>query len=151
MNLNEVVKIVNAGPPVDLNTAGLDGAYVDMANYDHLTALVPLGANAGAATITVEEDADGSGAGTARAFNYRQSTSDGETLGDLTAATSSGVTTGATANTMTVIELKASELTDGKRFVRVRVSDPGAATIGGIIYLLSGGRYVGNTIPAAKA
>lgn len=149
-HLSQVCKIVNAGPPKDINGAGLDGAYVKLDTYGHLTAIVALGVTGAAATITVEKDADGSGAGTAIAFNYRkEDTASGDTLDTLTAATNAGVATSTNDNIFYVIELDAREIGPDYPWVRVRVSDPSQATLCAITYVLSGARYQGDVPPTA--
>lgn len=148
MILSNLCKIINAGPPVDVGTAGLDGVYVSMANYNHLTAIIQLGTTSGAApTVTVEKSATGSGAGTAIAFWLREcvtayNASGGDTyyaaLG-LKLSTGYGITT--TDNVFAIIELDASEL-GGSQYVRVRLSDPGVVNdFGSICYILSEARY----------
>lgn len=148
--LSEVGKIVNAGPPVDINGTGLDGVYVGMAKYGHLTAIVKLGVTGAATTITVEKDADGAGAGTAMAFRYRKEDTDsGDTLDALTAAEASGVVCSTNNNVFYVIELDAAELGEGYPYVRVRLSDPSQATLADITYILSGAAYQQATPPTA--
>jgi hypothetical protein len=150
--LTEVGKIVNAGPPVDINGAGLDGVYANMANYGHLTAIVKLGVTGAATTITVEKDADGSGAGTAIAFRYRKEDTDsGDTLDALTSVAASGVACSTNNNIFYVIELDAAELGEGYPYVRVRLSDPTVATLADITYVLTGARYQQATPPTALA
>ena len=151
MYLSEVCKIINAGPPVDTNTAGLDGAYVSMKDYKHLTAIIQSGVSAGAvSTITVEKDADGSGVGTAIGFNARlcstaYNAAGGDTLAAATAVAATGQAMSTTDNTFVVIELDADELGGAHQWVRVRLSDPGAAQLASIIYILSGPRYAETT------
>jgi hypothetical protein len=148
MILSDICKFVNAGPPVDAGTAGLDGVYVSMANYDHLTAVVQLGTTSGAApTITVEKSATGSGAGTAIAFRLRESVvAYNATGGDgyyaalgYKLSTGYGMTT--TDNVYAVIELDGIEL-GGSQYVRVRLNDPGSVNdYASILYILSEARY----------
>ena len=63
--LSEKVKIVNMGPPVDVNGSGLDGDYVSLKNYKWATIVIQLGVTGAAGKITVEEAkaVDGTGAG----------------------------------------------------------------------------------------
>jgi hypothetical protein len=148
MILSEVAKIINAGPPVDVGTAGLDGVYVSMANYEHLTAIIQLGTTSGAApTVTVEKSATGSGAGTQIAFRLRESVvAYNATGGDAYYAamgyklsTGYGLTT--TDNVFAVIELDGIEL-GGCQYVRVRLSDPGVVNdFGSICYILTEARF----------
>lgn len=151
MYLSEVCKIINAGPPVDTNTAALDGVYVSMKNYKHLTAIIQSGASAGAcSTITVEKDADGAGAGTAIGFKLRvcatgYNAAGGDTLAAAVSVEATGYGMSTTDNTFYAIELDADELGGAHQWVRVRLSDPGASQIASITYILSGPRYAETT------
>lgn len=151
MYLSDILKIINAGPPIDGNGAGLDGVYVNMENYKSFMAIVQLGVTAGTPIITVEKDADGSGAGTAITFYYRSCTtaynaSGGDTLA--ARATSAALTANATNNIFYVIEVDASEIVDYP-YLRVRISDVSSSNLHSIIYILGGVRYEQLNIPEA--
>ena len=147
MYLSEVTKIINAAPPFDANTGGLDGSYVDMKNYKHLTAIIQIGASAGAApAVTVEKSATGSGTGTAIAFKLREcstamTAASGDLLGTLAVRAVGGFGLTTTDNTFAVVELDVGELGVGFNYVRVRLSDPGAACLASMSYVLSGARF----------
>lgn len=148
--LYETHKIINAGPPKDINGTGLDGAYVSLKNYDHLTAIVQFGVTGAACNITVEKDADGSGAGSAITFTYRKEDTDsGETLD--AATTSASLATSTNNNILYVIEVDAAEIGPDYPYIRVRLSDPSVATLANIVYILSGARYQGQSMPTALA
>lgn len=145
-------KIVNGGPPVDINGTGLNGVYVNMALYGHLTAIIQLGVTGAASTVTVQEDADGSGTGTAIGFSYRKEDTDAEdTLDALTAVENTGFATSTNNNVFYVIELDAAALSSGYPWVRVCMSNPGQATLANICYILGGARYPAETPPSALA
>ncbi len=150
--LSEKVKIVNMGPPVDVNGAGLDGAYVSLKNYKWATIVIQLGVTGAAGSITVEEAkaVDGTGA-QAIGFNYRAEETAGEdTLGPLTEATAAnGITTSANDNIFYVIEISAAELSDGYDCIRVRMSDPAAATLVSMCAILSQPRFSQENLPSA--
>ena len=135
--------VVNIAPPIDLNDAAKTCDAFSMANYDHASIIIQLGVTGAASTVTVEECTSAAGAGaTAIAFNYYAETTDsGDTLSAVTAATSAGFDTSANDNVFYVIELDAADLSDGSPWVRVQFSDPGAATLGSAVAILSGGRY----------
>ena len=109
MQLSEIVKIVNGGPPIDINSVGLDGDYVKLSEGAHLSILVQLGVTGGATTLTVEEHTTNSGAGTAIDFDYRmEDTDSGDTLGDITAiGGTGGVACSTNDNVFYVVELDA--------------------------------------------
>jgi len=150
--LSEKVKIVNMGPPVDVNGVGLDGDYVSLKNYKWATIIVQLGVTGAAGKITVEEAkaVDGTGA-QAMGFNYRaEETTGGDTPGVLTETTAvNGITTSTNDNIFYVIEISAAELSDGYDCIRVRMSDPSAATLVSMCAVLSQSRFRQESLPSA--
>jgi hypothetical protein len=155
MFLSELTKIINAGPPQDVNPASLNCAYVNMKNYTHLTAILQMGAGA-PPVIKVEKSANGVGAGTPITFKWRKcnvayGAAGGDTLAALAAATggAAGEAMGATDNSFAVIELEASELLPEFPWVRVVVTTGGAGLFS-CIYVLSGARYQEPTEEAIK-
>ena len=86
---------------------------------------------------------DNSGTGaTAIAFDYySETTAAGDTLSARTAATASGFATSTNDGIFYVIEINAEDLLDGSEWVTVHTTDPGAATFGSIVVVLSGSRY----------
>lgn len=139
--------------PVDIDAGAQTSDAFSMANYSHASIIIALGVTGAASTVTVKENtaADGSGA-TAIAFNYYgEATAAGDTTGARTAATSSGFATATTDGIFYIIELDATELSDGSEWVTVHMSDPGAATFGSIIVVLSGARYAEVEAPTAIA
>lgn len=149
--LSEKMKIVNIGPPMDVNGAGLDGDWISLKNYRFATIIIQLGVTGAACQLTLEEAKDVSGTdGQAMAFNYRvEDTAGGDTLGASTAATSSGVATTTNDNVFYVIELAAAELSKGFDCLRPRLSDPSAATLASICAVLSGARFAQENPPTA--
>jgi hypothetical protein len=149
MFLSQICKIINAGPPVANAPAVMDGVYVNMKNFAHLTAIIQTGVGA-PATVTVEEDADGSGAGTAIGFNYRlcdvgYNATGGDILGNVTAIGVGGIALGGTDNSFLVVEVDAAN--PDKPYMRVRLSSVTAYE--SMIYILSGARYQDpNTVTA---
>lgn len=151
-HLSEIAKIVNMGAPIDINGAGLDGAYVNMKNAAHIAIVIQLGVTGAATTLTVEEHTTNSGAGTAIAFNYRkEDTAAGDTLEALAAATLSGIALTTNDGVFYVVELDAIELTAGSPWIRARLSDPSAATLAAISAYLIPLRYAEETPPTAIA
>ena len=139
--------------PVDIDAGAQTSDAFKMANYSHATIIIALGVTGAASTVTVKENtaADGSGA-TAIAFSYYgEATAGGDTTGARTAATSSGFATATTDGIFYIIELDATELSDGSEWVTVHMSDPGAATFGAIVVVLSGARYAEVEAPTAIA
>ena len=139
--------------PVDIDAGAQTSDAFKMANYTHATIIIALGVTGAASTVTVKENtaADGSGASAIAFSYYGEATAAGDTTGARTAATSSGFATATTDGIFYIIELDATELSDGSEWVTVHMSDPGAATFGSIIVVLSGARYAEVEAPTAIA
>jgi len=139
--------------PVDIDAGAQTSDAFTMKNYTHASIIIALGVTGAASTVTVKENtaADGTGA-TAIAFSYYgEAVAGGDTTGARTAATSSGFATATTDGIFYIIELDATELSDGSEWVTVHMSDPGTATFGSIIVVLSGARYAEVEAPTAIA
>ena len=135
--------VVNVLPPVDLNGSAKTGDIFHLKNYSHVDIIIQLGVTGAASTVTLKECDDVTpSASTAIAFNYyAETTAAGDTLGALTAATTSGFATSTNDNVMYVISLDASELSDGYPYLQLNFSDPAAGTIASAVAVLSGARY----------
>lgn len=149
--LSQVAHIVNAEPPVDINGAGFTTDYFNLKYYQHVSIIITLGVTGAASTITVEESDDSSGSNTtAIAFDYYQEeTAAGDTLSTKQSATTAGFSTSTEDNITYVIEIDASQLSDGYPYVVVKGSDPSAATLVSVVAVLSGARYAEETTPTA--
>jgi len=116
-------------------TATTQSDVFNMANYNHATIIIGVGAaSSGTFAVTLEYCDDNTPTtDTAMAFNYRIMT-DGagatDTWGNLTAATSSGITLG-TAQQCVVIEIDAIEIptasSSTESRLAVKFTDPSAA------------------------
>jgi hypothetical protein len=135
--------LVQCVAPIDINGAGADGAVFSMRNYGHVDIICGLGVTGAASTITVEEcDNFTPSNSTAIAFAYyAEVTAAGDTLAARAAATTSGITGSTNDGVYYVISIDAAELTDGYPCLRVRFSDPSAATLVSAHAVLSGSRY----------
>lgn len=140
--IGEDLHIVLATAPVDIDS-GVSSDVWSMANHAHVSILVLLGVTGGATTITVEECDDFTPSNsTAIAFSYyAETTAGGDTLGARTAATTSGFAASTNDGVFYVIDVDASQLSDGRPNLRVVASDPSGATFGAIVAILSGSRY----------
>ena len=87
---------------------------------------------------------------TAIAFDYYAETTDaGDTLGARTAATVAGFATSTNDNVTYVIEIDATQLTQGYPYLVLKMTDPGAATLASAVAVLSGNRYAQAVTPTA--
>ena len=150
--LGEDLHIVLATAPVDIN-GGVSSDVWSMANHSHASILVMLGATAGATTITVEECDDfGPNANTAIGFSYyAETTAGGDTLGARTTVSSAGFEASQNGGVFYVIEIDASQLSDGRPNLRVVASNPSASVLGAIVVILSGSRYAQESSATAIA
>jgi len=146
----EQAHVVNALGPVDTGSVAKVSDYFCLKKYAHATIVVTTGAVTNAATITVEESDDKDGSNTtAIAFAYyAELTAAGDTLGNRTAATSAGFSTGTNNNCTFVIEIDAAELTDGYPYLVVKATNAAACLIS-IVAILSGARFQGDPTPTA--
>ena len=143
-NVAEQGHVVNLIPPVDIS-GGASGDVFSMANYAHASIIVQVGASAAAFTkIILNECTSFAAAGaTAIGFRvYKEETAAGDTLGAAVAAAAAGVTPNAADNIFYVIELDASELSDGSNFVQLQLTNAsGNSVLASAVGILSGARY----------
>ena len=153
ITIAEQAHIVNALPPVDINGAAHNSDVWSMENYAHCTIIVQLGVTGAASTLTVEECDDFTPTNSnAIAFDYySETTAAGDTLSARSSATSAGISTSTNDNVFYVIEVDASQLTDGYPCLRVALSDPAASTLASVVAILSGARYGETQSPTAVA
>lgn len=144
--------VVNILPPVDVN-GGANSDVFSMKGYAHASIIVTIGVSSGVGAITVEECDDFTPtASTAIAFSYyKEETAAGDTLTTKQSATTAGFTPSANDNITYVIEIDASELTDGYPNLRVAFATPGAACLVSAVAVLSGSRYAGDPANVATA
>ena len=143
INLAEQGHVVSVIPPIDLNGGATTGDRFSMANAAKAQIFLTYGVTGAATTVTVEECDDASGSNvTAIAFDvYKEETALGDTLGDRTAVTSSGFTTSTNNGIIYVIDIDAAQLTDGRSYIGLKISDPGSGTLASAVAILSGWRY----------
>ncbi len=149
----EDLHVVNALPPLDIDVSAQNSDVWSMANHSHATIIVQFGVTGAATTMTVEEcdDFTPSNSTAIEFASYSETTANGDTLGARVATTSSGLSSGTNDGIFFVIEVDASQLTDGFPNMRVALSDPGAATFANIVVILSGSRYAQESSATAIA
>lgn len=143
MNLAEQGHIVNIVPAIDI-TGGVTGDVFSMENYNHATIIVQVGVSAAAFTKVILNEctaADASGATAIAHYIYKEETDAGDTLGARTAVTTAGTTPSANDNIFYVIELDASELSDGYEWVQLSLTNGANSVIGSAVAILTGARY----------
>lgn len=145
MVLAEQAHIVNILPPVDIN-GGVSSDVFSMKDASHATIIIQMGVTGAASTITVEEcDNFTPSTHTEIAFKVaKEETDAGDTLGTLTAVSSSGFASHTNNNIFYVIEIDAEELTEGYPNLRISFSNPSASTIASAVAILTGLSYQGD-------
>ena len=141
--LAEESHIINLIPPVDINGAGATSDVFSMKESKHASILIQMGVTGAAVDVTVEEcdDASASNSQAIPFAVYKEETDAGDTLGERTIVSSSGFSTSENDNIMYLIEVDSSELSDGYPYLRIKLSDPAAATVVSASAVLSGNRY----------
>ena len=156
MLLHQEAGIEAAIVPQNINGVAVDGDWMNLEDYEHLSIILQQGAwAAGTPAVTLEQATDVAGTGAkALAFATRW---EKEALVDPsfteTAVTANTFNLPATANTMNVLEIPAQSLDRVNNFncVRVRVATPGANDdYLGISYILGKPRYSQAVVPDPK-
>ncbi len=147
INIAEALHVVNILPPQDVDSGKTSDVF-SLKNHAHATIIVTCGStNADAGNITIEECDDFTPTNdTAIPFTYyKEETAGGDTLSaKQTAVAATGIDVSANDNTTYVIEIDASQLSDGYPNLILKWSDPGGATYGSAVAILSGSRYAGS-------
>jgi hypothetical protein len=153
MNIAESAHVVPLIYPKDV-TGGATGETFCMRDWSHATIIVVIGATAGALTDFVVSECTGKDAAgaTAIAYSYYACETTGaaancDVLGTVAAATTAGISLSETDNIFYVIEIDASQLTDGYEWIYVNVTSAAAANFLCAVAVLTGPRYAG---PASR-
>ena len=153
ITIAEECHVINATPPIDVGGVAKVSDVWNMANYAHASIIITMGVVGNTTTFTLFE-ATSSTAGTETAINYdyyAETTAAGDTLGDrTTTAGGTGFASGTNNSTTFVIEIDASELTDGYNWMRIK-TDAAAAALVSVVVILSGSRYQQAVTPTAIA
>ena len=150
-------QIVTLYYPLDIDTlAGADSpVIVLMENYTHATIIYSIGVNPLAAGVVTIESVDDTTPTTATeiAFDYyRYETSQILANADVPGArTTAGAAAGIIpvaggVPQMYVIELNDTQLVSGDIGFRMCIADPGAASVGSAVAILSGARYAKSSV-----
>lgn len=142
-NVAEQGHVVNILPPIDINGAGAASDVFSLAGYQKASIILTLGVTGAASTVTLKECDDFTPSNAnAIAFNvYKEETAGGDTLGVRTAVTAAGFATSTNDNITYVIDVDASQLSEGYPCLQLAMSDPVAATVVSAVAVLSGARY----------
>ena len=157
-------KIVNILPPKDISAAAHSVAYVSVADYQHATFVVQMGATGATGSsknISFKQAVNTSGSSSANLpiKNYWNNVTAlgsasvaNDTYAKQSAVASSGNTVALTASTDNIVyvfDFDTSDLTDGKQAIGIGVATVSAATLCGVTAILSGARYAKASPPSA--
>jgi len=125
---------------------------INMEGYSHLSAIIGFGATNGTdITVTAYEATDNAATGAdLLAFSYYQeTTASTDVLGArvLNSTTALAFDNSATSNIFAVIEIDASQLSDGHNWVNLTLSSNSDTTPFTVVYIQSGARYSGPESP----
>lgn len=154
-NLLENAMVISAAVPKDITGAVYNGDYVNMQDAEECWIGIQQGAWAGGTTyFTVGSGTTASGGSTAAVTDF--TAWDGVALTDdqyaAATVTSGNLTMSTTANTFTLVRVKASAIPEGKKFIRGEVTTPGSnADLLSMFYILTGLKYQGKVPPTVIA
>jgi len=153
INVAEQLHIVNIMPPIDI-TGGVDADVFSMANYKHATIILAIGVSAAAFTKILVNEVDNFAGDNPVAIPfalYAEETALGDTLAAKEAVAAAGKTPSANDGIMYVIEIDADELSDGKGFIELSLTNGVNAVLASAVAILSGARYGGDQSATAIA
>lgn len=154
INIAEQCHVVNVLPPIDIS-GGKDGDRFSMENYGHATIIIQVGVSAAAWTAVTVKECNAASGGTANAIGfsyYAETTDSGDTLGARTTVAATGITSpSANNNIMYVIEIDASQLTDGYQWIELNLTNGSNSVIASAVAILSGSRYANDQSETAIA
>jgi len=156
MRLSEQVGIVPIIEPQDHQSAGIDGDSVKMEQYGHVTFIFLFGELAGTSVLKVYEGATAGAKTTALTFAYRYTEADllNDDADQFTAEATSAaldLTHGTFEDRVLVVEIDASELTDGYPWVTVEIDDTASELLVSCVAIMSKARYAEDVPPTAVA
>ena len=150
-NIAQQGHIVNVMGAYDIDSGAGSCDAFSMENWSHASIIISFGVAGGTVAVTLSESTTAA-AGTDIAFKYaKEITTLGDTMGALTQATSTGITTTASANSFYVIEIDAADLSAGYNWVQLALAEATGSTLCSAIAVLSGGRYSGDESATAIA
>ena len=140
--------VVNALSPVDINGGAKTSDYFSLKNYHHVSIIISMGVVTGDTKITMWESADNGGVSkNLRIFDYYEEKAvAGDTFTTRKSVTvaATGFQTGTNNNTTFVIELDASELTDGYPYIAILTDGAATVTMISVAAVFSGARHAGD-------
>jgi hypothetical protein len=147
--------VISAAVPKDITGAAYAGDYVDMSLAEELWIIVQQGAWAGGTpAFTIGQGTTAAGGTTAALTTFEAwngvALTDDQYAAVTVAAGTFNLT--ATANTVTIVRARASDMTDGMKYLRAEIATPGSnADLLSIVYVLTGLKYQSNVPPTVIA
>jgi len=154
MRLSEQVGIVPIIEPEDYGSAGVTGDSVNMGKFGHVTFIFLFGELAGNSALKIHEGATAGATTADLTFSYRYTEADlkNDDADQLTAEATSAeltLTHGTFEDRMLVVEIDASELTDGYDWVTPVIDDTATELLVSCVAIMSKPRYAEDVMPTA--
>jgi len=156
MRLSEQFGIVPVIEPENHQASGVDGDSVSMENYGHVTFIFLFGEMGGTPVLIIYEGAAAGDKTTPLTFSYRYTAADlkNATADQLSAEATSAaldLAHGTFEDRMLVVEIDATELTDGYPWVTPEIDDAGTEVFVACVAIMSKPRYSEDVMPTAIA
>jgi len=148
---SEMGHVVNILAPVDI-TGGKTAQAFAVKNYQHVSIILQIGVSAAAFTAILVNQctaANGTGAAAIPFFIYKQETAGAgnDVLSARTAVTSARFAPSANDGIFYVIEIDASELSDGFPYIQLQLTNGANSVIASAVAVLSGARFAETQSP----
>lgn len=153
-SLIEEAKIINGLVPASRNSAA-SGDYVSMENYDKVTFIISIGAITAGGNVLIQQakTAAGGSAATLNFDYYHKMTASTDTYTKTSANTASSadcITVGNSSdNKIFVVEVPASKLSSGFKFVNVKTPAAFSAGLSSVVAIAHKARYAQSAPPTA--
>lgn len=154
MRLSEQYGIVPIIEPQDHQSAGIDGDSVKMEKYGHVIFIFVFGELTGNSVLKIYEGATAGAKTTALTFSYRYTSADlknddADQLGSEATSAALTLTNTVYEDRMLVVEIDASELTDGYPWVTPEIDDTASELLVACVAIMGKARYAEDVPPTA--
>jgi hypothetical protein len=156
MRLSERFGIVPIIEPEDHQSAGIDGDSVKLEQYGHVTFIFIFGELAGNSDLIIYEGATAGAKTTALTFSYRYTgadlkNDDADQFGSESTSSELELTNTTFEDRMLVVEIDASELTDGYPWVTPSIDSDATELLVACVAIMGKPRYAEDVPPTAIA
>ncbi len=146
ITIAEECHVINLLVPFDVVAGATESDYFSLKNYAHATIIIQTGSITNDTLFKVYESKDKAGAVKqfmAAEYYTETTVGGGDSLSTRTTLAVGGFQTGTEDDSYFVIEIDASELSDGYQYLALLTDAPGNALLSAVA-ILSGSRYAGD-------